>query len=389
MLRILFVDHEIRLSGGERDLVDLVRALPDGVETFCALPEPGPLSAALEAHGVGVHTFRMRPSLRNVSRWELSRGPLAVASRLAGSVESAVSLALLIRRLRPDIVHTNSMKAHLLALLPSRLQGAVLVWHVRDILESGWLARAFGWAARVGPARVICLSEAASRQFRSAAIRERTRTVYNGIRLDPVSENAVSEFRRAAGAGSDQFLVGMVGQIARWKGQDLFVEAAGKLAVRHPDMRFVIVGECLFPANEAGFAAAVRARAEELGLRDRLCWAGWFDQIEPVMHGLDLLVHQSRLPEPFGRVIVEALAAGTPVVASGRGAGPELVTPSVGRVVEPEDVDGLVAAIEDLRQRSRTEPGLPAAARQRAGQFDVSRTAEAVMAVWSEVSGNS
>lgn len=383
--KVLFVDHETRLSGGERDLVDLVRALPAGLEIHCALPGRGPLWDALEAQSVRLHRFRLEPGLAGLSRWELARRPLSVLRVALSAARATASLTGVIRRVEPDVVHTNSMKAHLLALVGARAGRAALVWHVRDILVGSWLARSFQTAARWGPDLVLCLSAAGAEPFRGGAARAKTRVVYNGIRLAPVEPAAVAEFRARAGAPADQFLVAMVGQIAQWKGQDLFVEAAGRLAGEHPDMRFAIVGACLFPDNEGAFAEQVRARAAALGLAGRLVWCGWSEEVEPVMHGIDLLVHQSRLDEPFGRVMIEALAAGKPVVASTRGAGPELVTPDVAVLVEPGDVEALAGAIAELAARSRSDPDLAGKARRQAGRFDIDRCAGQVLDAYREL----
>lgn len=384
--RVLFVNHETRLSGGERDLVDLVRALdPTRVEMHAALPDDGPLAAALREHGVEMHLVPMAMSLRKLSRWRLARRPDAALRQGLAMLVTAGRLTVLVRRLRPDVVHTNSMKAHLLAVPAARLGRVPLVWHVRDVLERSWLQRVFLVVARVGPRRIACLSEAAAEPLRIGALASKVRVVYNGIRLQPLEVDDVRAERTRFGAGDGDVLVGMVGQIAHWKGQDVFIEAAGILASRRPDLRFGLVGECLFPENEADYEAALKARIGELGLGDRLVWAGHLDPIDPVMAAFDLCVHASRLPEPFGRVVVEAMAAGTPVIASTRGAGPELVTPAVGRLVEPGDPVALADAIDELTADPAARAAASVAARAQAARFDISMTAAAVENLWDEL----
>jgi glycosyltransferase involved in cell wall biosynthesis len=387
-LRVLFVDHESRLSGGQRDLVDLVRALPrDRVDVHAAVPADGALADALRAHGATVHIVAMDERLRAASRWELARGPHQMVRHLAGFARAALALRRLSRRVRPDVVHTNSMKAHLLAIPAARAAGAPLVWHVRDIVEEGWLQRAFILAGRVAPARVVCLSEVAAAPFRRSGLGGKTRVVYNGIRLTPVARRSVAAARRRLGATNGEPVVGIVGQIAHWKGQDTFVEAAGLIAARVPDVRFAVVGACLFPQNEGDFAAAIRRRSTELGLDDRLVWTGSLEPIEPVMAALDVVVHASRLPEPFGRVIVEAMASGTPVVASERGAGPEIVTNEVGSLVAPDDPVRLAAAVEALLNDAGRDERR-AAARARAAAFDIVATGAGVLAVYDELTSS-
>lgn len=394
--RVLFVDHESRLSGGQRDLVDLVSALdPARVEVHVALPADGPLARALAGHGATIHQVPMASALRELSRWELTRRPDRALRPVAAAARSATSLAGLARRIRPDVVHSNSMKAHLLAAPAARSSAARLVWHVRDVIEIGWLRRAFALGAGTLPDRVICLSRVAAAQFDGTRAADRARVVYNGIRPHATTEEEVDSWRRRfGGAPGGGPVVGIVGQIARWKGQDTFLEAAAILTRSRPDLdaRFAVVGECLFARNEGSYERGLHARAAQLGLDGRLTWTGPVDPIEPVMGAFDVAVHASRLPEPFGRVIVEAMAAGTPVVASARGAGPEIVPSdgSAGRLVDPEDPARLAAAVgEVLDVLGDPDPargrGMRRAAREAAAGFGLDATAAGVLGVYEEL----
>jgi glycosyltransferase involved in cell wall biosynthesis len=163
------------------------------------------------------------------------------------------------------------------------------------------------------------------------------------------------------------------------------VEAAARLVANAPHVRFAIVGECLFPENEGEFEAATRQRSRDAGLADVMVWAGPAQPIEPVMAALDILVHASRLPEPFGRVIVEAMAQGTPVVTTSTGAGPELVPAEAGRLLPAGDAGVLAQTLGAL---VADRPGLAAmsqAARVAAQRFDISATAAHVLAVYAEL----
>lgn len=383
--RILFVDHETRLSGGQRDLVDLVRALGGREDVHVALPGDGPLAEALRRHGATVHAMAMASELRTLSRWELSQRPDRALRVTGALVRAASELTELTRSLRPDVLHTNSMKAHVLGLAATRRASVPLVWHVRDVLPAGWVRHGFNGLGRLGAQQVICLSQAATEPFRRSRLSDRVVVVHNGIRPAPCTLEEIDRVRRELGAGDGELLVGIVGQIARWKGQDVFVEAAARLTERFPSARFTVVGEPLFAANEAAFAREIRARASALGLDGRMSWPGYVDPIEPVMGALDVLVHASRLPEPFGRVIVEAMAAGTPVVASRAGAGPELVAPGTGDLVDPGDPDALAASLATLLADDHARGRIGRAARDHAARFDISATAAKVRRVWDDV----
>lgn len=386
-VRVLFVDHERRLSGGERDLVDLVRGIPAGaVEAHVALPGEGALADALRRVGATVHIFTIDERLRRLSRWELARRPHLVLRNIAALAVAGGSLVRVARAVRPDVIHTNTMKAHYLAVPAAVVLRRPLVWHVRDILQPGWLLRGFGWLGGFIPTSIVCISGAVREALVGTPAERRTRIVYNGVRPATAALADAATWRRRLGAGRDDILVGLVGQIAWWKGQDVFVDAAAKVAAGNPHCRFAIVGECLFPDNEAEFERATRERASELGLDERLTWTGAVEPVEPLMASLDVLVHASRLPEPFGRVIVEAMAAGVPVITTAIGAGPELVPPDAGCVVPPDDADALSAAIRAVAPDRRTAATYRDAARRAAASFDITVTGDGVLSVYSDVS---
>lgn len=387
--RVLFVDHETRLSGGELDLVDLVAALDhDRLELLVALPAPGPLEQALRALGVEVRFVPMGESLRHVSRWELTRSPLVTLRHLVAFAGAAVNIARVVRQVRPDVVHTNSMKSHLLAIPAVVLTRTPLVWHLRDILHVGWLARVFARLAARVPACVVCISHAVEAPLARAASRGRTAVVYNGIHPAKPSEDEVATMRERLSGSPPGPLVGIVGQIAHWKGQDVVIEAAAQLVAGHPTLRVAIVGACLFPENEREFEERVRARSVGAALAGHVVWTGAVTPIEPVMAALDVLVHASRLPEPFGRVIIEAMAQGTPVITTSIGAGPELVTARTGRLVPPDDPSALATAIHELLEACGSSGGraaLAAACRERAAEFHTDATATGVMRVYADL----
>lgn len=385
--RVLFVDHEARISGGgERDMIDLAEGLvPLGIEVHAALPGDGPLADALRGRGVVVHTVSMDGGLLLASRWELARRPWAAVRYLGQAAVAAARLARLARRLRVDVVHSHSMKTHLLAIPAARLARAPHVWHVKDILQRGWLHRAFATLAGLTAARVVCISHAVSRQFSGTRAERRVEVVHCGL-APPVADTgaaaAAREFFGAAGGGP---LVGLVGHTARWKGHDVFVEAAARLAADDPSVRFAVIAGCTFPENEGAFDAAVRARVAELGLADRLVWLDSVDDVAASMAAFDVFVHASRLPEPFGRVLVEAMAQGTPVVSTTLGAAPEIVPPAAGRLIEPGDPELLAATLADLLADRDKLTAMGEAARAEAARFDVAHAAEAMVTIYEEI----
>ena len=111
-----------------------------------------------------------------------------------------------------------------------------------------------------------------------------------------------------------------MGVLARWKGQLDFVRAAARLIAEGSQDHFVIVGDEIYDTSgESGFGAELRAQVKDLRLESKIHFTGFMADIPEVMNGLDILVHASTLPEPFGRVVIEGYACETPVIASRAG----------------------------------------------------------------------
>ena len=123
-----------------------------------------------------------------------------------------------------------------------------------------------------------------------------------------------------------EVLFGVFGRLQRWKGQDVFVEAAAEVARRHPQARFAIVGGSVF-GLEPEFLEGLKRRVAELNLVDRLVFTGFRKDVAALMAACDVVCHTSRVPEPFGLVVIEAMMLGRPVIAT-RGGGPSEIIDS-------------------------------------------------------------
>jgi glycosyltransferase involved in cell wall biosynthesis len=189
------------------------------------------------------------------------------------------------------------------------------------------------------------------------------RAVYNAIDLDRFSPGpgdgpALDAACGLSAAPPGTVRVGLVATFARWKGQDLFLEAASRLA---PDLpcRFYIVGGPIYrSAGSQWSPEELNARAAALGLTDRVGFAGFWPEPAAALRALDIVVHASTRPEPFGRVVVEAMACGRAVVAVRDGGSAELFTDGVSALGVPRDdpaalADALARLVgdADLRQR--------------------------------------
>jgi len=153
--------------------------------------------------------------------------------------------------------------------------------------------------------------------------------------------------RRSFNLSPDDFAVGMVGRLDAWKGYDVFVQAMARVKDVVPRARGIIVGEVA--AENPGYMDVLLTLRNDLALADRVEFSGFRMDIPVVMSALDILVLASTNPEPFGRVLIEAMAAGKPVIATDAGAAREIIEDGVeGLLVPPGDAGAMARAIIDL-----------------------------------------
>lgn len=361
-LRIVYLDHVAKLSGGELALSRLLAALPE-VDAHVILAEDGPLRGRLEQAGCTVEVLPRDPRAGELRRGEVGSG-VATVRAAALTLAYTLRLARRLRGLHPDLVHTNSLKSGFYGGAAAKLARVPVVWHLRDRLAEDYLpARAITltrFALRHLPDLVLCNSRETLTRAGLAA--GRGAIVSSPVVHDPYQPRV--HFERRATTG---LVVGMVGRLAPWKGQDAFLRAFAVAFADVPAARARIIGSAMF--GEDDYAEQLRALTDTLGLADRVTFVGFTPTVERELARLDVLVHASVVPEPFGQVVVEGMAAGLAVVASAAGGPQEIVTDEVdGLLVAPADV-GLLAT---TLQRLSGDPAL----RERLGQAAVVRAAD-------------
>lgn len=172
--------------------------------------------------------------------------------------------------------------------------------------------------------------------------------VYNALDLDEFArEIAKWKGREELELSPADRVLGIVGRITPWKGHEILLRAVARAATSVPDLKCLVIGDAA--TSEQAFKAGLVALVEELGIAERVTFLGWRDDIPQLLSCLDVLVHASLEPEPFGRVLIEGMAAGKPVIATNAGACPEIVEDGVsGLLVPPGDVEALAQAITRL-----------------------------------------
>lgn len=376
-LRVVYLDHCAQLSGAELGLLRLLPALA-GVEASVVLAEDGPLVGELEKRGVAVTVLPMSERARSLTK-ERVRPGLAALAGIPGTVFYVARVASYLRSHRADLVHTNSLKAALYGGVAGRLAGVPVVWHVRDRIAHDYLPRAAVLQVR---AALRCLPQAVIANSASTLATLR-RPRFTTVRVEAVVHTPVEPGRASAAPAPSPLHVGIVGRIAPWKGQDLFLRAFARAFPFGPE-RAVIVGGPLF--GEQDFEVSLRALAGQLGIGNRVEFRGFRNDVAGELARLHVLVHASVIPEPFGQVVVEGMAAGLAVVAPNAGGPAEVVTDEVdGVLYQMADVGALAQALVRVGRDPDLRVRLGEAARRTARGFQPEAVAPEVLSVYEQV----
>lgn len=386
VMKVMYVGHTAQLSGGEIALSRLIAALGDSVEPVVVLGENGPLEGRLRELGVDVHILPLVAATKDLRKDRVG-SLVSVATNIAAVLAYAWRLRRLMREQGVAVVHTNTLKAGFYGCLAARWAGIPSVWHVRDRLAPDYLPRLAIMLTRTAlavlPQRIICNSAATKSTVApkwAGWVASKAVVAASPIPdvLDAARNRPVTAVRSGGG-----LVVGMVGRFAPWKGQLIVIRAFA--AADLPKSRLILIGSPMF--GEDAYSDAVLEEIRALGLEDRVEVRGFVDDVLGALPEMDVLVHASLSPEPFGQVIVEGLAVGIPVVAT-RGGGPsEILTHEVdGLLYEPGDVEELTGLLRRLDQEPelRTELGHQGA--RRARDFSPAVIGPLVLGVYEQLS---
>lgn len=343
---VLFLDHSSEMGGAELYLLDVARNVPNA---RVLLFTHGPFEDELHAANVPVAVAGAADAIMKVSRdgslLDGLRAIPAVARMLWRMIQAARDA---------DVLYANSQKSFVVAAVASMLTGVPLIWNLHDILSTEHFSpakiRLVITLANTCADLVVVNSEASRAAFVEAGGRaEKTRIAYNGIdaaRFDAVSPADTAQIREELGVSAHTPLVGVFSRLAPWKGQHILLDALAKM----PGVHGVLVGEALFQEEQV-YAQELREQVERLGLSGRVHFLGFRSDIPCLMRAVDIVAHTSVSAEPFGRVIVEGMLAGTPVVATRAGGAIEILTDGeTGRLVAPGDAAELARTLQGLLQ---------------------------------------
>lgn len=373
------------------DVLGAIRSSRPSWRLSVILTGEGPLRPEIERLGVEVIVLPFPNQIASLGdsglgSWRGQRA-LALAWRVPSAASAAFVYSLKLRRilkdLAPDVLHTNGMKAHLLGAW-SACRALPVVWHMHDYLGSrALMARLLRISIRP-KLTIAAISESVANDIKSTlGPKTAVRMIYNAVDLKrfhpgPGDGRALDHAAGLPDPPPGTIRIGLVATFARWKGHDVFLNAIAQIGASFP-CRFYIVGGPIYQSAGSQFTLSeLKDRAKSLGIDQHVGFTGHQNDPAEALRGLDVIVHASTRPEPFGRVIVEAMACGRALIAVQSGGAAELfVDGREALATAPGDFKALADRISQLMHNNDLRTRLGQAGRQTAeARFGCERLAE-------------
>jgi glycosyltransferase involved in cell wall biosynthesis len=365
-LHAVFVSAAGTIGGAERVLLALVHATrlawPSARVTVLALAD-GPMVPALRATGAEVRGVFLPTAasqlgeshLRGAGRVRRGLGLLLNLLRTGPTLLAWMrTLRGVLAELRPTFIHANGLKPQLLTAWASP-PGVPLFWHLHDFYGLRPLIRPWLRWGRRAELRLLAISRAVAADVRRVVPGVPTQVLYNTV--DTTHSCPSGPRADLLGTG---VRIGLVATYARWKGHAIFLAALAQVRQLRPTHAFTayIVGGPIYQTTAQVSVDELRQQAKQCGVADVVQFVPFQADPAPIYRALDIVVHASTLPEPFGLTIVEAMACGRAVIAVSAGGAAELFTPGVDALgvrgaQAPDLAHALVQLLDDPALRTQ------------------------------------
>jgi hypothetical protein len=324
-VKVLFFDHSPVYGGAEQSLFSVLPALKPPIVPVLLASQGSRLVKKAQDIKINCRTIKISPRLALISRGQL--GGNAFNPLLWRDISSAKrELAAAVDLENPDIVYANTLKSAVILGFCRKKIKQPMVWHIRDIV-SGPPSVLLGLAGRISQPKLIAVSRAAASQPALKFSVTAPKVIPNGINQEKwVFDSRLQkpeEIKTKLGVKPGESLIGAFGQLSAWKGQEHAIRALAHLKRRGFLCKLLLAGDAIFA--EQGYPEHLKKLAGSLGVSGEIIFSGWLDNPAPYMAAADVIVHTPVKPEPFGRVLIEAMALGRPVVSVMSGGIPEII----------------------------------------------------------------
>lgn len=377
MLRIAVLQVSALLGGSDRSLLEMLKAGHNKLfSAIVLLPQEGPLCRNLCAIGVQWVVVKQSDALLRVSRSfrveslpDLFALPIGIPGYL-------FRLNRAIRRLSPDIIYTNGIKAQILSAMLRPILHLPIVWHLRE----QWGGPVVGCMADYGADLIIANSRSTGTALQKYMKNPgKVIVIHNAVDVDEFSPNGpVADIGSVKGQTAK---IGLPGALARLKGHELLLNAAHRIRTEFPFTKFFFIGGEIYDTlGDQGYEKELRQLVERESLGECVNFTGFQEEMAPWYRAMDIVVNTSIRPEGFGRTLLEAMACGRAVIGPNAGGIPEFVEHGKnGLLYEMGDSGALADAVLTLLRNPDIRGRLGVAGRETALRwFGVGPYAEAI-----------
>jgi glycosyltransferase involved in cell wall biosynthesis len=400
-MRVLYLAPAGPLGGAERVLLDVIHGVRNHVSAGVLAFSEGPLINEVRSLGIPVEVVPLPPSVARLgeqsgSSWDLlARVLMSIEQAALPGCEFIRRCRRVVDEFRPDLVHSNGLKAHLLARL--MCGNRPLILHVHDFYAQRALTRHLLGRVVSPPLTLLAISRATAADVALLFPSSPIELIYNAVDTEYFSPGRsdarrLDELARLPESPAGVLRAGLVATYASWKGHDVFLRAAALLSEwgHAARFRFYIVGAPIYSTSSSQRTAAeLRRRAAELGVAADVGFIDFQDDIASVYRSLSFVVHASTGPEPFGRTIIEGMACQKAILSTATGGAGEIFEPGVsGLRIVPGSAGSLAANLLALADDRDKTDRLCRQARQTAlARFDRRRLTGQMLGVYARALG--
>lgn len=337
--KVLYINHVSQVSGAEVSLLNLLKRLDR--DKYCPIvvcPSKGMLSKELQQ-------LEIQTEFLFFFRFKRTFNVFILIAYFLRYFCILCRLCSLIVKYKISLVHSNSTNAHIYGAVVARFMRIPSVWSARDLVPLGLLGKFLFPLS----SKIIAVSQEIAREVSKYGRNlDKLITIYNGVNIGLLgAKNKNNNIRKEIGIVKDIFLVGMVSQMVPWKRHSDFLTAVAKVVKSNSKVMALVVGDDIFN-DQKKYKADIHNLSHKLGLQDKVIFTGYRHDIPEVLDALDLLVVPSER-EPFGRVIIEAMASMKPVIAANAGGIPEIIQDGINGILVPVgDPNAIAEAIIKL-----------------------------------------
>lgn len=328
-MNILILGASSDLYGGSKILSIVAKILADGGhKPIVVISETGPLADELERLGVEVRIIRLGILRRKYLSFS------GILNRIAVTKKAWKSLSQLIDEQKIDLIYSNTTGVLIGAFLAKK-KNLKHIWHIHEIITKPKIfTKVLSVLVGKYSDDIIVVSDAVKQHWEKYIRKQTISRIYNGIDTSLYGQTA-DLLQKELSLNNNDLLIGMIGRVNHWKGQDYFLDIAKIILKTKPDTKFIIAGDA-FPGYEHLVDKLIN-RIQDENLSNAVFYIGYRTDIADILNSIDVFVLPSILPDPFPTVILEAMASSKPVIATNHGGATEMIADGISGILIPYD----------------------------------------------------